>query len=126
MQLDPNAQSYTDDQIVGKVNTATVQITRLSAINADALADGTTNKAYTATEKTKLTGIESGATADQTGNEVITAINAGSTAITREAALDQNNLNIIKTNPIAGEFKIKNIHRDSTGKMDVEYDNVAV
>ena len=65
MQLDPNAQSYTDNEIVGKVNTATAQISRASAVDADALVDGTTNKAYTSTEKTKLTGIEDSDTADQ-------------------------------------------------------------
>jgi len=34
--------------------------------SADTLTDGTTNKAYTATERTKLTGIASGATANAT------------------------------------------------------------
>jgi hypothetical protein len=120
MQLDPNAASYTDDEIVGKVNAATAKV------DADQVEDGTTNKVFTATDETKLSGIEDNATADQTGDEVITAINAGSTAITREAALSQDDLNIIKTNPAAGEFKIKNIHRDSAGKADIEYDDVAV
>ncbi len=61
MQLDPNAASYTDDEIVGKVNAATANV------SADKVADGTTNKAYTATEKTKLGTVESNATGDQTG-----------------------------------------------------------
>lgn len=161
MQLDPNAASYTDDEIVGKVNSATTDITREDAVNADAVFDGTTNKAFTGTEQTKLgtvedsatadqtggeiktayeaeanaytdtkdtklTGIEADATADQTGDEIVSGINAGSTAITREAALSQDDLNIIKTNPTTGEYKIKNIHRDSTGKADIEYEDVAV
>jgi len=160
-QLDPNAQSYTDDEIVGKINTATADITRADAVNADAVFDGTTNKAYTGTEQTKLgtiedsatadqtgaeiktayqaeanaytdtkdtklTGIEDSATADQTGDEIVTAVNAGSSAITREGALSQDDLNIIKTNPATGEYKIKNIHRDTSGKADIEYDDVAV
>ena len=70
MQLDPNAASYTDDEIVGKINSATA-------------------------------------------------------AITREGALDQDSLNIVKTNPAAGEFHVKNIHRDASGKLDIEYDDVA-
>lgn len=70
MTLDPNAVAYTDDEIVGKVNTATA-------------------------------------------------------AITREAALDQDSLKIVKTNPVTGEFLVKNIHRTSDGKLDVEYDDVA-
>ena len=124
--LDPNAQAYTDDEIVGKINSASAQITRSSAVDADALADGTTNKVYTATEKTKLTGIEDNATADQTGDEMVTAINGGSGAITRESALSQDDLNIVKTAPTTGEYKVKNIHRDSSGKLDVEYDDSAV
>lgn len=120
MQLDPNAQAYTDDEIVGKVNAATDKVT------ADQLEDGTTNKAYTATEKTKLGGVENNATGDQTGDEMITAINGGTDSITREDALSQDDLNIVKTNPITGEFKVKNIQRDVDGKLDVEYDDVAV
>ena len=125
MQLDPNAASYTDDEIVGKVNTATANITRASAIDADALFAGTTNKIFTATEETKLEGIAEGATPDQSGDEIITAINGGTSSITREAALDQDSLNIVKTNPAGGEFSIKNIQRDAAGKMDIEYEDVA-
>ncbi len=35
-QLDPNAASYTDDQIVGKINSATDTISRASAVDAAA------------------------------------------------------------------------------------------
>ena len=135
MQLDPNAASYTDDQIVAKVNAATTNV------SADKVADGTTNKAYSATEKTKLTGIaagaqvnpadlaaldstaatklsgiEAGATADQTGAEVQTAI----------LGLADSVRKLIKTSPTTGEFTVLNIQRDATGKLDVDYDNVAV
>lgn len=126
MQLDPNAASYTDDEIVGKINSATADITRADAVDADAIFDGTTNKVYTGTEQTKLGTIEDSATADQTGDEVITAINAGSSSITREAALSQDDLNIVKTAPVVSEYKVKNIHRDASGKLDIEYDDVAV
>lgn len=117
--LDPNAQSYTDDEIVGKVNAATAKVT------ADQIEDGSTNHVFTATDDTKLTGIEDSATADQTGDEIVTAINGGSSAITREGALSQDDLKIVKTNPAGGEFLVKNIHRDATGKLDVEYDDTA-
>ena len=120
MQLDPNATTYTDDQIVAKVNAAT------STVSADKIADGTANKAYTGTEKTKLSGVEANATADQTGDEIVTAVNSGSTSITRASALSQDDLGIVKTAPVTGEFKVKNIHRQADGKLDVEYDNVAV
>jgi len=120
MQLDPNAQSYTDDEIVGKVNAATAKV------SADSTEDGTTNKVFTDTEETKLGTIEDSATADQTGDEMVTAIDAGTSSITREDALDQDSLSLVKTAPAAGEFKVKNIHRDSAGKLDVEYDDTAV
>ena len=120
MQLDPNAQSYTDDEIVGKVNAATAKV------SADSTEDGTTNKVFTTTDETKLTGIEDSATADQSGDEIVTAIDAGTSSITREDALDQDGLSLVKTAPTAGEFKVKNIHRDSAGKLDVEYDDTAV
>ena len=119
MQLDPNAQSYTDDEIVGKVNAATAKV------DADQLQDGTTNKVYSATEKTKLTAIEENATADQDGDEIVAAINIGTDPITREDALSQDDLKIVKTNPAIGEFPIKNIHKDVAGKMDIEFDDVA-
>lgn len=166
MQLDPNAQSYTDDEIVGKVNSATAAISRSDAIDGAALgdcdlddvADGTTNKGYTGTEQTKLgtiedsatadqtggeiktayegetnaytdtkdtklDGIDENATVDQTGDEIVTAVNAGSSAITREGALSQDDLKLVKTNPTAGEYQIKNVQRDSSGKMDIEYED---
>lgn len=42
--------------------------------NADMIVDGTTNKVYTAIERTKLAGIEVGATADMTATEILAAI----------------------------------------------------
>lgn len=61
-----------------------------------------------------------------TDDEIVTKINDASNAITREAALSQDDLNILKSNPVIGEFYVKNIHRGSDGKVQVEYDDVAV
>jgi len=134
MQLDPNAQTYSDDDIVSKINSATTAINRaaaidgaaLSAVDADDISAGASNLYYPSADSTKLAGIEDNATADQTGDEMVTAINGGSSSITREGALSQDDLNIVKTNPVAGEYKVKSIHRQSDGKLDVEYDDVAV
>ena len=82
MTLDPNATSYTDDQIVGKINSASADITRADAVDADALFDGSTNKVFTGTEQTKLTGIEASATADQSGAEIKTAYEGETNAYT--------------------------------------------
>jgi hypothetical protein len=32
----------------------------------------------------------------------------------------------VKTNPASGEFKVVAVQRDADGKLDVEYDDVAV
>lgn len=147
--LDPNAQSYTDDEIVGKVNTATAQISRADAINGAALGDcdsddlsegaanffagisgadfvkssdtlddvteGSTNKHLTSTKDTKLTGIEDNATTDQTGAEVRDLIKG----------LSDTEREIVLTDPQSGEYTVIAIQRDSTGKLKVEYDDVA-
>ena len=118
-QLDPNAQSYTDDEIVGKVNSASATITRsgaidgaaLSGVDTDDISEGSTNKYDTG--------------APPTNNEVVTAINNATNSITREGALSQDDLNIVKTNPAGGEYYVKNIQRDSSGKLDIEYDDVS-
>jgi len=60
-----------------------------------------------------------------TDNEIVDKINSASNAITREGALSQDDLNIVKSAPSAGEFYVKNIQRDSTGKLDVDYDDVS-
>jgi len=133
-QLDPNAQSYTDDEIVGKINNASVAISRaasidgaaLSAVDSDDITQGSSNAYYPSADSTKLAGIEDSATADQSGDEIVSAINSGSSSISRESALSQDDLKIVKSNPTAGEFYVKNIHRQSDGKLDIEYDDTAV
>ena len=117
MLLDPNAASYTDDEIVGKVNTATANIKRadacestavdLSGKDSDDIGEGATNKYMV----------------DDDG--VVLAINSATDPITREAALSQDDLKIVKTNPAGGEFLVKAIHRDTDGKLQVEYDDTA-
>ena len=124
MQLDPNAAAYTDNEIVGKVNTATANITRASSVSAAArpIATGEVgatqlaDEAYTTAEQTKLTGIEASATADQTGAEIQTAV----------LGLADADRKLVKTDPQTGEFTVLAIQRDAAGKLDVDYENVAV
>jgi hypothetical protein len=99
-QLDPNAASYTDDEIVGKVNAAAAQITRAGSVAAAArpLIDG----------------------------EVAAAKLAAGVAKDNLDAMADTTRGYIKTAPAAGEFKIVNLQRDATGKLDVDYDDVAV
>ena len=108
--LDPTAVSYTDDQIVGKVNTATANITRASSVAAAA-------RPIAANEVT-ATEINAGA--------------VGNTELASTAAKD--NLDALadtargypQTKPLSGEFYVTAIHRNATGDLDVEYDDVAV
>jgi len=113
--LDPNAQSYTDDEIVGKVNNATATITRVGFTDLDKIDEGTTNKTYTDTEKTKLSGIEDNAKDDQTDTEIRDLI----------VGIAEADRQIVITDPQSGEFKVLAVQRDSTGKLKVEYDDVA-
>jgi len=134
--LDPNAQSYTDDEIVGKVNAASANITRADCVegsaqdwtgkDTDDLSEGTGNAYFPSAAESKLNGIENGATQDQDGDEIVTAINGGSSSITREDALSQDDLNIVKTSPTSGQFKVKDINRQVDGKYAMKYDDVAV
>lgn len=140
MQLDPNAASYTDDEIVGKINSAAAAISRADAIDgaalgacdSDDLGEGSSNKYDTGAPPSTTDDLSEGSTnkydtgAPPTDDEIVTGINNASNAITREAALSQDDLNIVKTNPDTGECPIKNIHRMADGKMDIEYDDVAV
>ena len=114
--LDPNAQSYTDDEIVAKINTATADITRAGFTDLDKIDAGATNKQFTDTEKTKLSGVEAGATGDQTGAEVRDLI----------VAIADVDRKIVITEPVATEYKVISIQRDATGKAKISYDDVAV
>lgn len=99
MQLDPNAQAYTDDQVVGKVNSASTQITRAGAVAAAArpIADA------------EVTSAKLGSGAAKANLDNMTDTTRG----------------YIKTAPTTGEFKVVAIHRQADGKLDVEYDDVA-
>jgi hypothetical protein len=134
MQLDPNAASYTDDQIVGKINNASAQITRADSVAAAArpIADSeiTDAKLAAGAIKTKLA-------AETDGNKLVSASLAAAAGITNAqvtSTLAKDNLDAladtergyIKTGPTTGEFKVVSIQRDATGKLDVDYDNVEV
>ena len=137
MVLDPAAQSYTDDQIVGKINTATANITRASSVDAAARPIATSEVTDTMIAagaiKTKL-----GAEAD--GNKLVSASLAAAAGIANaqiatgqaKASLDAMTdlaRGYIKTSPTSGEFKVISIQRGtvaSGAKLDVDYDDVAV
>jgi hypothetical protein len=100
MVLDPNAVAYTDDQIVGKVNAASAQITRAGSVAAAArpIASGEVDN---------------------------TALAAGVAKSNLDAMTDTGR-GYIKTSPTTGQFKVIAIERDATGKLKSDYDDVAV
>jgi hypothetical protein len=109
-QLDPNAQSYTDDDIVGKVNTASANITRASSVDAAArpIAAGevdSTELAANAVDNTKL---------------------ASTAAKDNLDALADTSRGYIKTDATTGEFKVISLQREADGKLGIDYDDVAI
>ena len=98
-QLDPNAQTYTDDEIVGKVNAATAKITRAGSVEATARpiedAEVTDTKLATGVAKVNLD------------------------------AMGDTERGYIKTDPQTGEFPITALQRQIDGKLDIDYDDVA-
>ena len=98
--LDPNAQAYTDDEIVGKVNAASAQITRGGSVAAAARPIGT----------------------GEVGNtELATGV-----AKTNLDAMADTGRGYVKTSPVSGQFKVISIERQADGKAKIDYDDVAV
>ena len=134
MVLDPNAVSYTNDEIVGKVNAAAANITRAGAVSAAArpIAVGEVSATELAAGaiKTKLNGEADGS--KLTTSELAAA--AGVTNAQVAAGAAKANLDAmadtargyIKTDPAATEFKVISVHRQANGKFGVKYDDVAV
>jgi len=109
-QLDPNAASYTDDEIVGKVNTATANITRAGSVDAAARPIGT----------------------GEVGDTELGSFTVTNTELTAGAAADNLNAmsdtarGYVQTSPTTGEFPVISVQRDATGQLDISYDDVAV
>jgi len=109
-QLDPNAASFTDNQIVDKVNAATNDITRASSVSAAArpIASGEVGSTELAAGAVSNTELASTAAKDNLD------------------ALADTSRGYIKTSPLTGEFPVIAIQRDAAGLTDVDYDDVAV
>jgi len=100
MALDPNAAAYTDDEIVGKVNAASAQITRAGSVAAAARPLGT-------------------------GEVDATALEAGVAKANLDAMTDTAR-GYVKTVPVTGQFKVVSVQRKADGKLEASYDDVAV
>jgi hypothetical protein len=110
MILDPNAAAYTNDEIVAKINAATANITRASAVAAAA-------RPIAALE---VTGAMIAA------NAVTNAKLAAAAAKDNLDAIADTARGYIKTSPVTGQFRVIAIERKADGKLNAQYDDVAV
>lgn len=103
------------DDVMEKVNAATVNVTRASAVAEAALpVESDTFQMLLLTERTKLAGIEENAKGDQTGLEMRDLV----------VALADTERKIVITNPLTGEFKLVGVHRNAAGNLEYSYDDV--
>lgn len=99
-QLDPNAASYTDDEIVGKVNAAAANISRAGAVEAAARPIG--------------------------AGEIGATELAADTAAANLDAMADDSRGYVQTNPLVGEYPVIAVQRDAAGNLDINYDDVPV
>jgi len=109
-QLDPNAASYTDNQIVSKINAASANITRASSVSAAArpIAAGEVGDTELGTFTVSNTELAAGAS------------KANLDAMSNTAR------GYVQTSPTSGEFPVISIQRAVSGQLDINYDDVAV
>lgn len=148
-QLDPNAQSYTDDEIVGKVNAATANITRAgsiegtaaSVLDSDDIGEGVANffAGASGADFIKASDDLDDITAGTTNKHLTDTEKTKLTGIEDSATADQTGAEvrdaivglsdvdrkIVITDPQAGEFKVVAIQRDADAKLDINYDDTA-
>jgi len=127
--LDPNAASYTDDEIVGKVNAATANITRAGSIegtaasdlDTDDISEGTANKYDTGTPPTTTDDLNEGST-----NKYDTGVPPTATE-TMDAivAMADDDREIVITRPITGQFKLYAVERQDDGTYAMERSDTA-
>lgn len=139
-QLDPNAVAYTDDEIIGKVNAASANITRVDSVAVAAVLESATELLMSDGERTKLTGIAAGAEVNPADLDGVPDSATRFAAIEANAKDDQTGLEMrngiagltdterqfVMTNPQSGEFPVIAIQRATDGKLDVDYDDQAI
>lgn len=91
---------------IGTGQIVNAMVSAAAAISADKIADGTTNKVFTATEKTKLSGIATGATANAADATLLARANhtgtqPASTISDFNSAVDARVANVVAGAPAA-------------------------
>ena len=122
--LDPNAAAYTDDQIVGKVNTAAVNITRAgsiegsaaSALSSDDIGEGATNKYDTGEPPASTDELAEGAANKYDTGVPLTAIQTKDAIV----AMADDDREIIISRPAPGQKKVYAIQTHTDAKQEIE------
>ena len=130
--LDPAAVVYTDDEIVGKINAAAVNISRADAVESaavdlsgkdtDALTEGAVNKYDTGPPPTDLDEVPDSATRfaaaeanakdDLDGGEIRDLVKG----------LADGEREIVLTAPITAEHRVISVEVDGDLKLKADYD----
>jgi hypothetical protein len=97
MLLDPNSASYTDNEIVTKINNASNQITRASCVSTAARPIGS--------------------------GEISNTELASGVAKSNLDAMSDTARGYIQTSPTTGQFKVVSIQRSTDGKLNTKYDD---
>lgn len=100
MTLDPNAASYSDNDIITKINNASTQITRASSVATAARPIGS---------------------GEVTNTELATGVSKANLD-----AMTDTTRGYVKTSPVSGQFKVVSVQRAADGKLQASYDDVAV
>jgi len=127
--LDPNAQAYTDDQIVGKVNSATSNITRAgciestaaSALDSDDIGEGSTNKYDTGAPPSTTDDLAEGSSNKYDTGVPLTAVQTKDAIV----AMDDLDRDLVLSRPTTGQKKIIAIQTHSDGKQEIEQNDTA-
>ena len=109
-QLDPNAVALTDNQVIDKINGASIDITRAGSVDPSARP---------------IEALEVGTT-ELAANSVTNAKADATLAKDNLNALGDTMREYVRTVPASGEFPVINVQRSSTGLLDVDYDDVAI
>lgn len=114
--LDPNAQAYADlnalDSAAAAKLSGIAENAEVNPADTDALPEGSLNKYDTGVPIPKLTD-----------DEVVGAINNAAVPITREAALSQADLKIVKSLPQSGERAVESLSVDSDDKLATDFND---
>ena len=112
--LDPNAQAYADlselDSAAATKLGGIAEGAEVNPADTDALPEGTTNKYDTGAPIPKLTD-----------EEVVGAINSATSSITREDALSQADLKLVKSEPQTGERAVTSVSVDADDKLAADH-----